>query len=172
MLTPWIDTVDTSGWLTLGLGRYFKYRKYGVTCCFRWSIPRLSILSVSIPVVRYCSYLLETQSFRYLLTKNIPICHRNVFSRYRSSTVSVLSIESIESLCFGIDIVSVPSIGQALVGIINDEMWQFLSSPMQHQRSSTSLILTCSQGWSSACVTVVLALPSTVSRPMTRSWAT
>ena len=127
----------------LVLGRYFTYGKYRDTGCFRYSIPGLSILSVSIPAVRYCRYLLEMQSFRYLLTTNIPICPRNGSAasknrQYRidlarikapwyqrssmimwswscgwSLMVSVSSIESIESLCFGIDIVSVPSIGQS-----------------------------------------------------------
>ena len=48
-----------------------------ILAVFQYSTPGLSILSVSIPAVRYCRYLLEMQSFLYLLTTNIPICPRN-----------------------------------------------------------------------------------------------
>ena len=48
--------------------------KVSDTSCFRYSIHGFLIVSVSILAVRYCRYLLEMQSFRYLLTINIPIC--------------------------------------------------------------------------------------------------
>ena len=47
--------------LRLMTAQYWKYRD---TSCFRYSIPGLSILSVSVPAVWYCWYSLERQSCR------------------------------------------------------------------------------------------------------------